>query len=95
MLDVVFESRHVRGMIGKRNGAKTWLFWLVAAAWLATAVPVLVLSLFLLEVPLLPSFSAESTVEGISVWAVLAAWFYVTPVVLIVVARRHRRASTL
>jgi hypothetical protein len=93
MLDALIESRHARGMIGERNTAKTRLFWLIAATWLATAIPILVLSLLLLEVPLWPSFSAESTAEGISVWTVVAAWFYITPVVLITVARRYRRRS--
>ena len=80
-------------MISERIIDKTWFFWLIAAVWLATAVPILALSLFLLEVPLWPSFSAESTAEGILVWAVFAAWLYVTPVVLLFVARRRRRAS--
>ena len=80
-------------MIGDRNNAKTWLFWLVAAVWLATAMPILIFSLMILEVLLWPSFSTESTAEGISLWAVFAAWLYVTPVVLLVVARRHRRTS--
>ena len=82
-------------MIGDRNTAKIWLFWLVAVIWLATAIPILIFSLMVLEVPLWPSFSTESTVEGTTIWAVFTAWFYVTPVVLIVVARRRRRASAL
>lgn len=80
-------------MARERINDRAWLFWLVFAVWLATALPMLILSLFLLEVPLWPSFGPESTVEGVSVWAVFAAWFYVTPVVLIMVSRRNRRTS--
>lgn len=90
-MDVWIESRHARAMICGRNTVKTWMFWLIAVVWIATAAPILILSLFLLEVPLWPSFTEESTVEGVSIFAVFAAWFYLTPVVLIVVGRRRRR----
>jgi hypothetical protein len=72
---------------------KLWLFRFVAAVWLATAIPIILLSAFLLELPLWPTFGPDSTTEGIVLWAVIAAWFYVTPVVLIGVRRRLNRRS--
>ncbi len=95
VLDALIKRRHVAGMIGNRNTATTWLFWLVAAVWLVTALPIIIFSLMVLEVPLWPSFSAESTVEGTLIWAVVATWFYVTPVMLTIVARRRRRTTAL
>lgn len=80
-------------MIGKHCTAKRLLFWLVFAFWLATALPIATLSLFMWEIPLWPSFSSESTSEGFAVWAVVTAWFYVTPVGLILVGRTNRRPS--
>jgi uncharacterized membrane protein YhaH (DUF805 family) len=80
-------------MIGKHFTARRPLFWLVFVLWLATALPIATLSLFMWEIPLWPSFSAESTSEGVAVWAVVAAWFYVTPVGLILVSRTNRRPS--
>lgn len=76
-----------------RSQAKFWLFRFVAAAWLATAIPIILLSAFLLELPLWPTFGPDSTTEGIVLWAVVATWFYVTPVVLIIVSRRWNRQA--
>jgi len=75
------------------TAARKWLFWLVFSVWLATAIPIVLFSLFTFELPLWPHFSVESTPEGISVWAVIAAWFYFTPVVLIVIDRRGKRPA--
>ncbi len=80
-------------MIGKHFTARKSLFLLVFVLWLATALPIATLSLFMWEIPLWPSFSAESTSEGVAVWAVVAAWFYVIPVGLILVGRNNRRPS--
>jgi hypothetical protein len=81
-------------MTNASAAVRKWLFWLVFAVWLATAIPIALFSLFAFELPLRPHFSAESTPEGISVWAVFAAWFYVIPIVLIVVGRRERRRAS-
>jgi hypothetical protein len=70
------------------------LFWLVLIVWLTTAIPIALYSLLSLELPLWPSFSAESTREGITVWIVFAAWFYVTPLILAVLARLRRNAGS-
>jgi hypothetical protein len=79
-------------MAGNPTGLRTALFYLVFAVWLASAIPIMLFSLFWTqELPLWPSFGAESTREGIAVWAVFAAWFYITPIVLAVVARRRKR----
>ncbi len=69
---------------------RSWRFWLVTILWLAVAIPIALFSLFTQELPLWPSFSAESSREGIAVWALFAAWFYVTPFVLFLVRRRGR-----
>lgn len=69
------------------------LFWLVFIVWLATAVPIPLFSLFTLELPLWPTFSAESTRKGIAIWAIFAAWFYITPLLLVVVRRRGRMTA--
>lgn len=75
---------------------RNWLFWLALIVWLASAIPIALFSLFTLELPLWPSFSAESTREGITIWAAFAAWFYITPFVLaMVVHRRRKTAATL
>jgi hypothetical protein len=73
---------------------KLWLFRLVAAVWLATALPIAFLSLFLLEIPLWPTFGPDSTTEGIALWAAFAAWFYIMPVVLLVLGRRSNGRSS-
>jgi uncharacterized membrane protein YhaH (DUF805 family) len=78
-------------MVANQFTARRLLFWLVFGLWLATALPIATLSLFMLEIPLRPSFSAESTSEGVAVWAVCAAWFYITPIGLILVGRARRR----
>ena len=70
-----------------------WLFGLVAAVWLVTNIPIALISIFLLEIPLWPTFGSDSTAEGVTVWAVMTAWFYVTPVVLLVIGRRWSRQS--
>jgi hypothetical protein len=75
-------------MTKNRSQISVWLFRLVAAVWVATAVPITIFSLFLLEPPLWPRFGPESTPEGIVLWAAFAAWFYITPVVLLIVDRR-------
>jgi hypothetical protein len=80
-------------MINGPSQIKRWLFRLVAAVWLATAIPICLLSAFLLEVPLWPTFSDESTPEGVGLWAVIAAWFYITPMILIVIGRRWNGRS--
>jgi hypothetical protein len=74
----------------KRLPFGTWLFTLVFTLWLSVAVPILLYSLLTLQVPLWPNFGPESTWEGIFIWAVLAAWFYLIPVILIAVNRRGR-----
>ena len=80
-------------MISKHFTAKRPLFWLLFVFWLATALPIATLSLFMWEIPLWPSFSSESTSDGVAVWAVVTVWFYVTPVGLIWASRTHRRPS--
>ncbi|UYY79150.1 hypothetical protein [Sphingomonas sp. R1] len=72
---------------------KIWLFRLITAVWLATAIPICLLSAFLLELPLWPTFNDESTPEGIALWAAIAAFFYITPVVLIIIGRRWNGRS--
>lgn len=57
------------------KGPTYCLFWLVLALWLATAFPIVLWSVLTLELPLWPSFSEESTTEGIIIWAIFAAWF--------------------
>lgn len=71
-----------------------WLFRLVAALWLATAVPTAILSFFLMELPFWPHFGPESTPDDIVRWAAVAAWFYITPISLIIVGRRWNGRST-
>lgn len=92
-LDLGPESRHFADVTAKPSQIKLWLSRLVGAVWLATAIPIGLLSGFLMEVPLWPTFSDESTPEGIGLWAVLAAWFYITPVALLVIGRRWNRRS--
>jgi len=75
------------------NLIKTWLFRLIVAIWMAFAIPFTLLSFFLLELPFWPSFDRDSTLEGITIWAVLAAFYYMTPVILIVIGRRWRAAA--
>jgi uncharacterized RDD family membrane protein YckC len=72
---------------------KVWLFRIVAAIWMVIAIPIALFSFLLLEMPLWPSFGPESTPEGIALWAVLATWFYVTPVVLLIIGRRWNERS--
>ncbi|KQN83024.1 hypothetical protein ASE90_09760 [Sphingomonas sp. Leaf67] len=69
------------------------MFWLLLILWIAIAVPITLFSLLTLELPLWPSFPAESTREGIALWAFLAAWYYIVPVVLVLVGRRARRTK--
>ena len=92
-LDLGSESRHSADVTSEPSQIKLWLFRLVGAAWFAAAIPIGLLSAFLLEVPLWPTFSDESTPEGIGLWAVIAAWFYITPVGLLVIGRRWNRRS--
>jgi hypothetical protein len=80
-------------MTNSSAAVRKWSFWLVFTVWLATAIPIALFSLFTFELPLWPNFSAESTPEGISVWAVFAAWFYITPAVLVVIHRRSTRQA--
>jgi uncharacterized RDD family membrane protein YckC len=58
------------------------IFWLVAILWVVFALPILLWSLATLQVPVWPEFSSHSTVEGITVWAAMAALLYVAPIVL-------------
>ncbi|MDR6790453.1 polyferredoxin [Sphingomonas sp. BE138] len=88
-LDVRSRSSHSDAMADRLPALRNWLFWLALIAWLAIAIPIGLFSLLTLELPLWPSFSVESTLEGIAIWAILAAWFYITPVVLIGVRRRR------
>jgi hypothetical protein len=81
-------------MTASSKGPTYWLFWLVLALWLATAFPIALWSLLTFELPLWPSFSEESTTEGIMIWATFAAWFYITPVALIMVNRRARMSAS-
>ena len=67
-------------------------FWAVAILWLATALPILGISLLSLEIPLWPSFGPESTLEGRLVWAAVAGWFYLIPIVLFLL-RKYRRPA--
>jgi hypothetical protein len=64
------------------------LYWAILALWLVTALPVLLWSALVAEIPWRPNFSSESTLEGITIWAVFAAWFYVTPILLLVFRKR-------
>jgi len=80
-------------MVGKKRTATRLLFWVLLVVWLATALPIAILSLFMLEIPLWPSPNAVSTSEGFGVWAVVTAWFYVTPVGLIMLRRCFTRPS--
>ena len=73
---------------------KSWLFWLIAVFWLATAIPITIFSMLVLELPFWPEFGQESTPEGVMIWAVFTAWFYITPVVLVIMVRRWRAMST-
>jgi hypothetical protein len=75
-------------------GWRKSLFLLVFALWLATAIPPTIFAFFTLEPPLWPSFSEESTTEGIVVWAVYAAWFYITPMILFVPHHRNRMTAS-
>lgn len=70
------------------NAPTYWLFWLWAALWLLTAFPIVLWSLLTFELPLWPEFSEESTTEGTIIWAIFAAWFYITPFLLFIVNRR-------
>lgn len=80
-------------MASKKLTATKLLFWLLFVVWLATALPIAILSLFMLEIPLWPTPNAESTSEGFVVWAVATGWFYVTPVGLIMLRRTFTRPS--
>ena len=93
-LDVHPGDRNPRAMSERRLALRNWLFWLVLIVWLATAIPIALLSLVTLELPLWPSLSAETTREGITIWAVFAAWFYITPLVLALVVHRRRKAGS-
>lgn len=73
---------------------KSWLFWLIAGFWLATAILITIFSMLVLELPFWPEFGPESTPEGVMIWAVFTAWFYITPVVLVIMVRRWRAMST-
>lgn len=79
-------------MADNRFVGMTWAFWLIFAIWLASAVPIALFSVLTLELLFWPSFSAESTAEGILIWTIFAAWFYLTPVVLLAIRRRKRVA---
>lgn len=94
MVDANPDCRHPQAVMNGPSQIKLWLFRLVAAAWLATALPIAFLSAFLMELPLWPTFGADSTAEGIVLWAMSAAWFYITPVVLLIVGRRWNGQST-
>lgn len=87
------DSGHSAKVTDGPSQTKLWLFRLVAGVWLATAIPIILLSALLLELPMWPTFGPDTTTEGIVIWAVIAAWFYVTPAVLIVVDRRWNRLS--
>ena len=85
---------HSVGVTKRPSQIQLWLFGLVAAVWLVTAIPIALISLLFLEIPLWPTFSSESTVEGTMVWAVMTGWFYITPVVLLIIGRRWNGQST-
>ncbi|MCT8002310.1 hypothetical protein NZL82_10505 [Sphingomonas sanguinis] len=70
-------------------------FWSVAILWLAVALPILLWSVVTLEIPLWPEFSAESTSEGMLVWAIVAAFFYFAPILLFLNKKAGRRPSKL
>ncbi len=69
------------------------LFWSIAILWLASALPVIGISLFSLEMPLWPNFGPESTTEGRIVWAVFTSWIYITPLLLLAFRRFGRRVQ--
>lgn len=94
MLDAGHDFRHRPCVTENPSQTNVWLFRLFTALWMATAIPITIFSFFLLELPLWPEFDAESTPEGIALWAATAAWFYVTPVALIIVARRWSGRGT-
>jgi hypothetical protein len=93
LIDASSDCGHSPAVMNGPSQIKVWLFRLVAAVWLATAIPIALLSAFLLELPLWPTFGPDSTAEGVAVWAVSAAWFYITPVVLLVSGRRWNGRS--
>ncbi|WP_267435038.1 hypothetical protein [Sphingomonas sp. GM_Shp_1] len=64
-------------MIRKPSTITLWLFRLVAAVWIATAIPI----------------GPDSTMEGVSLWGAMAGWFYITPVILLVIGRRWNRPT--
>jgi hypothetical protein len=66
------------------------VYWLVVTLWLVTNLPIAAISLLSLEIPLWPHFVPERTTEGIAVWAALAAWFYMTPLLLWLFRARFR-----
>jgi hypothetical protein len=45
------------------------------------------------RIPPWPSFNADSTSKGVTDWVAVTAWFYVTPVRLILVGRINKRRS--
>ena len=83
--------RHIIVVVQDFAKAKLWLFRFIAAVWIATAIPIVLLSVLLLELPFWPNFSVDSTAEGIATWAVIAAWFYITPIALLIIGRRWNR----
>ncbi|NKJ00724.1 hypothetical protein [Novosphingobium sp. SG707] len=93
LLDRNTKSGHTAGVTNGPSQIKIWLFRLVAVVWLTTAVPICLFSAFFLEIPLWPTFNDQSTPEGIGLWAVIAAFFYITPMVLIFIGRRWNGRS--
>jgi hypothetical protein len=90
VLDADSVTEQGRRMTSMRGSGKRWLLWIIAALWLGTAVPIIALSLWLGDVPLWPSFNAESTPEGVVLWTVLAAWIYLPPILPLAKVRRKR-----
>jgi hypothetical protein len=75
----------------EQSQTKTWLFRIVAAVWIATFVPLALLSLVLLEIPLWTTFHSDLSPAGFMLAVVAAAWFYIVPILLLVIGRRWNR----
>jgi hypothetical protein len=43
------------------------------------------------RIPFWPSFTKDSTAEGMTLWAVMTTWFYVTPIILLMIGRQGNR----
>ena len=64
------------------------LFYALLTAWLIVAVPAIILGIWFREIPFWPDFSKASSLEGTGIWAIIACWFYGTPLILFFYRRR-------